>query len=76
MSMLLKVKKGIGMKLDADDNPTFNEWLARVDKFLVRAIGLTHDDLADCNYADWFDARIRPIRAANKALKANGAMEY
>jgi hypothetical protein len=76
MSMLLKVKKGIGMKMDATDNPTFEQWMVRVDKLLVRACGLSSADLADCMYHDWFDARIRPIRAANKALKANGGMEY
>jgi hypothetical protein len=67
----IKVKEGVPMEMDADDNPTFEVWLKRVDRFLEHAIGLKHDDLADCLFKDWYEERLRPIRAANRALAYN-----
>ena len=71
MSILLKVKPGVSQKLDDGDNPTFEQWMKRVDKFLAYR-GLCADDLPDCRYDVWFDNRVRPIRAANRALKNAG----
>jgi hypothetical protein len=56
MSVLLKVKAGVGRTLDEGDNPTFNEWMARVDK-LLGCRGLHSLDLPDCCYRDWYDDR-------------------
>jgi len=71
VSVLLKVKPGIGQKLDVGDNPTFEVWMSRVDKFLAYRWTCA-DDLPDCNYKAWYDRRVRPIRAANRALKNAG----
>jgi len=72
MAIQVPVKKGVPYLLEADDNPTFEGWMKRVNHYLW-GIGLTADDLPDCTWRDWFDDRVRPIRAANKALKAAGA---
>ena len=73
----IKVKKGIPQKMDVDDNPTFGEWMARVDKILLRSVGLVSDDLIDQTWMAWYDSRLRPIRAANKALRRQqGSLEY
>ena len=66
--MRLKLRKGLPLGMDADDNPTYEQWMSRVDG-IVRAIGCSIYDLPDCNYLDWYNARLRPIRAANRALK-------
>jgi len=75
MSVLLKVKPGVSQKLDVGDNPTFEQWMSRVDKF-VGYRGLSVYDLPDCNYKAWYDRRVRPIRAANRALKNAGGDLY
>ena len=67
--ILLKVKPGVPKTMDADDNPTFERWLQRVDQLLERCRGLSYQDLPDCNYRDWYERRMRPIHAANKALR-------
>lgn len=74
--MLLKVKAGVPQKLDDGDNPTFEAWIQRVNNFLVRGTGLSAEDLPDCRWMDWYERRVRPIRAANKALKAAGAEAF
>jgi hypothetical protein len=73
MAITVRVRKGTPYFLDANDNPTFEGWMGRVDHLLRRAIGLSADDLPDCPWRDWYEERVRPIRAANKALKAAGA---
>ena len=74
MGLLLKVKKGVGQKMDAGDNRGFEAWMQAVDK-LVGYRGLSVYDLPDCCYRGWYDNRLRPIRAANRALK-NAAGDY
>jgi len=75
---LLKVKKGVPMKMDANQHPTFEEWLAAIDELLWRGgTGLAHhNDLPDQPWRDWYDERLRPIRAANRALKREGADRF
>ena len=70
--MRIKVKAGVPMKMDADDNRTFDQWCRSVDKFLLSYAGATLSDLPDCRYRDWYDDRVRPIRAANRALRYAG----
>lgn len=70
--MLLKVRKGVPQTMNDGDNPTFDQWLVRVNGFLDR-VGLSTNDLPDQPYRDWYDDRLRPIRAANRALRAAGA---
>ena len=69
----IKAKAGIGRTMNADDNPSFEEWFKRVDNLLSRHIGIGADDLVDIDYTSLYDDRVRPIHAANKALKASGA---
>jgi hypothetical protein len=69
----IKVKPGVPHKLDDGDNPTFEEWMARIDGFIWKYAGCSVDDLPDCQYRLWYDGRVRPIRAANRALKSAGA---
>lgn len=73
MSMLIKVKPGIPRHLDTGDNPSFDEWLKRVDRFVTRNFGIGLDDLPDVDYMDMYENRVRPIYAANKALRNAGA---
>lgn len=65
----IKVKPGVPKKLDAGDNPTFAEYEARVNRFLLRHIGFCLSDLPDRDYChEWWEDRVRPIHAANKAI--------
>lgn len=73
MSLQIKVKAGVPQKMDASDQPTFEQWMARVDGTLRKLRGLSVYDLPDCNFRDWYDARLRPIRACNRALKSAGS---
>lgn len=48
---------------------TFEQWMVRVDAAIgSRLYGLTHMDLPDCCYRDWFDAGVGPSVAANRAI--------
>ncbi len=71
--MLLRIKAGVPLKLDDGDNPTYEQWMRRVDRLVSNAAGCGVDDLPDCSYRDWYDLRVRPVRAAARALKAAGA---
>ncbi len=66
---LLKIKPGIPYELDADDNPTFEEWMQRIDRVVTRAVGLSIHDLPDCTFRDWYEERMRPVWAADAALR-------
>lgn len=48
---------------------TFEEWMKEVDAQLRKKVGLTHLDLPDCCYRDWYDDGVRPSTAANRAVK-------
>jgi hypothetical protein len=69
MAITIKVKKGVPYTMDASDTSTFEEWFKKVDAYTVRYTGISIHDLPDAPYDRWFDSRVRPIRAANKALK-------
>ena len=69
---MIKVKAGIPKTMDSDDLPTFQTWMDRIDRFISRAAGCSVQDLVDCPFMDWYEARLRPIHAANKALKRSG----
>jgi hypothetical protein len=65
----LKIRKGTPKYLNANENPTYDEWIKRIDSILVHYRGISLYDLADCPTREWYDKRIRPSRAANMALK-------
>lgn len=48
----------------------FRDWMVKVDECLRRKVGLTHLDLPDCPYADWFDDGMQARGAASMAIKA------
>jgi len=50
----------------------FNAWLHEVDKHMMRIAGVTHDDIADCLWADWFQDGVDPLEAAKDALTDDG----
>lgn len=49
---------------------TFEEWLRAVDAAISAKCGLTHDDLPDCCYRDWYDDGVSAKSAAARAIKA------
>lgn len=65
----IKVKSNTPQKLDPGDNPTFEKWCSRVDSLLSIHTGLGRDDLPDQPWQRWYEQRLRPIRAANRALR-------
>ena len=69
MTTLLKVKKGTPRHMDETDNRSFEAWMTAIDGILTRYRGLSAYDLPDCCYHDWYDARVRPVHAANRALR-------
>ena len=50
----------------------FNDWMAKVDAYLVKKCGLESADLIDIAYMDLFEDGYAPAQAANKALKNEG----
>jgi hypothetical protein len=51
---------------------TFEEWLAAVDRDLMKLCKLTHRDLADYNYRDAFEDELTPLEAAWEVLVEEG----
>lgn len=52
--------------------PTFEQWMAAVNRAVERTAGLSADDLPDCAYRDWYDLGTTPERAARKAIRNAG----
>lgn len=51
---------------------TFQQWLAAVDRALTAKVGLTHRDIADQTWHDWYDADYTPRQAMREALENEG----
>ena len=51
---------------------TFEQWMARVNGYLVEICGLGVDDLGDWTYRDDFDAGVDPRDTAAEVLADNG----
>lgn len=51
---------------------SFKEWLSAVDRSLLATCGLTHMDLADQTWRDWYDDGVRPDEAAEMCLEDEG----
>jgi hypothetical protein len=71
----IKVKPGTPRKLDDSDNPTFDQWMERIDKIIWHCLFLSIHDLPDINFMDLYEKRTRPIWAAKKAARYAGAEE-
>jgi hypothetical protein len=50
----------------------FDRWMNEVDRQLDRICGLSHHDLADQCYRDWFDDGVSAEEAARDALESEG----
>jgi hypothetical protein len=51
---------------------TFEQWMKGVDSALLKISGLTHRDIADQPWRDWFDDEVPPKEAAEMALEDEG----
>jgi hypothetical protein len=49
---------------------SFEEWMAKVDAVLGRLVGVSHDDLPDQLWRDWYDDGLAANTAAMRALRA------
>jgi hypothetical protein len=55
--------------------PSFEQWMARVDREIARSTGLSYLDLADYGYRDAYDDELSPREVAADVLAAEGFME-
>jgi len=60
------------MSVNHKHGRTFEAWMDKVNAAIEGKCGLTSRDLADQPYRDWFDSKMQPTAAANKALKDEG----
>jgi hypothetical protein len=51
---------------------TFDQWMRDVDQAVSRLAYLSVYDLTDQPFADWFEAGVRPLTAAKRAIRNNG----
>lgn len=57
---------------DLGDEVGFRAWMVQVDEHMGTLVPLTHKDLEDQPYRDWFDSGIPPYDAATMALEDSG----
>lgn len=50
----------------------FEAWMAKVERAILSAIGLSYKDLADQPYFAWFEAGYSPSRAAKQSIASEG----
>lgn len=48
---------------------SFDEWMRDVDAAVARKCGMSHHDLPDCPYRDWYDDGVSAKSAAAKAVR-------
>lgn len=68
-ALTIKVKQGVPQRMDVTDHSSFDEWMAKVISVMLRGAGIHPFDLEDMPWHTWYDSRLRPIRAANRALR-------
>jgi hypothetical protein len=51
---------------------SFEAWMSKVDGKLLAMSGLTHHDLADQTWRDWYDDEMPPREAAELCLEDEG----
>lgn len=59
----VRVRPDAPRRLSPDDNPTFEQWIARVNYILLRLFGVGVYDLPGYPYLDWYNRRLHPVRA-------------
>jgi len=52
------------------DDAEFIEWIGDVDRVIRRRIGVSHSDIADQPWRDWFDAGLTAREAAVDAIRS------
>lgn len=52
----------------------FRAWMVQVDEHMGALVPLTHKDLEDQPYRDWFDSGLPPHDVATMALENSGYM--
>ena len=67
--MKIKIKPDVPYELNAGDSPTFERWMDRVDGLVWTCAHLSVYDLPDCLFRIWYDERLRPVRAAARAVR-------
>ncbi len=50
---------------------SFGDWMNQVNAQLEAKVGVGSEDMSDCRYKDWYQERLTPIAAANRALSYN-----
>lgn len=50
----------------------FDRWMAEVDDAVISVCGMSVHDLADADFAVWYDDDITPKAAAAQVLRAEG----
>ena len=58
--------------MSPNDEAGFNGWLRDVDRVLGGLVGLSHLDLPDALWRDWYDDEILPLDAARMFLEDEG----
>ncbi len=54
----------------------FQDWLAEVDTEIGKICGLSHNDLPDQCWYDWFDSGMEPEKAARECLELENFPEF
>jgi len=55
----------------------FEKWMEKVDAVIGRLVGgLSHEDLADQTWRDWYNDGVTPKEAAEMALEYEGFFDY
>lgn len=57
---------------DLGDELDFRAWMVQMDEHMGTLVPLTHKDLEDHPYRDWFDSGLPPHDVAIKALEDSG----
>lgn len=51
---------------------SFAAWLGNVDRYMLGIVGLSHRDIGDQTWHDWYDDGVGPKAAVREALSNEG----
>lgn len=60
--------------MDLSNALTFNQWMHKVDAWLMSHFGVTHHDIADYAYMDCYRDGMDPEDAAREAVDYDGSI--
>jgi len=49
---------------------TFKQWMKALDDLTWNMVGMSIHDLPDCCYRDWYDDKVSPTEAVERAICA------